>query len=47
VATLCYAGSSVSIRRWLTDVPPVPLASVQVACATAMLLPLAFATGAY
>jgi drug/metabolite transporter (DMT)-like permease len=47
VATLCYAVSAVSIRKWLAAVPPVPLATVQVTTASLLLLPLAFATGAY
>lgn len=47
VATLCYSISAVSIRRWLSSVPSVPLATVQVTTATVLLLPMAFATGAY
>ena len=47
VATLCYAGSAVSIRKWLSPVPPIPLATVQVATASAVLLPLALGTRAY
>jgi drug/metabolite transporter (DMT)-like permease len=46
-ATLCYAASAVSIRRWLRDVPPVPLASVQVATAACLLMPAALVTGAF
>ena len=47
IATLCYACSAVSIRKWLSGVPSVPLATVQVATASALLFPLAVATGAY
>lgn len=47
VATLCYAGSAVSIRRWLSEVPPIPLAFVQVGTAAALLMPTALATGAF
>ena len=47
VATLCYACSAVSIRKWLTEVPAIPLATVQVTTASAVLLPLAAATGGY
>lgn len=46
-ATLSYGFSSVSIRRWLPGVPPVPLATVQVATASAVLVPYAFATGGF
>jgi len=47
VATLCYACSAVSIRKWCSGVPSVPLATVQVATASALLFPLALGTGAY
>jgi drug/metabolite transporter (DMT)-like permease len=47
VATLSYASSAVSIRRWLGGVPPVPLATVQVATAACLLLPSALFSGAY
>lgn len=47
VATLCYAGSAVSIRRWLGHVPPTPLATAQVTTAAVLLLPAALLTGAY
>lgn len=47
VATLCYAVSAVSIRRWVSEVPPIPLATVQVATAAAILMPLALLSRAY
>lgn len=47
LATLCYATSAVSIRKWLSGVPSVPLATVQVSTAAALLMPTALATGAY
>lgn len=47
VATLCYGGSAVSIRRWLSPVPAVPLAIVQVGTAAAFLMPAALLTGAF
>lgn len=47
LATLCYGLSAVSIRKWLSQVPSVPLATVQVGTAASVLLPLAFVTGAY
>ena len=47
VATLCYATSAVTIRRWVSDVPPIPLATVQVATAATILMPFALASGAY
>lgn len=47
VATLCYATSAVAIRRWVSEVPPIPLATVQVTTAAAILMPLALVTGAY
>ena len=37
LATLCYGFSSVSIRRWLGDVPAVPLSTVQVGTAAVAL----------
>jgi drug/metabolite transporter (DMT)-like permease len=46
-ATFCYATSAVSIRKWLHAVPPVPLASVQVATAACLLVPAALFTGAF
>lgn len=46
-ATVCYAISTVTIRRWLHHVPPVPLATVQITTATAVLMPTALATGAF
>ncbi len=47
VATMCYAISAVSIRKWLPTVPPVPLATVQVTTAACLLMPTALLTGAY
>ncbi|MEO8538865.1 MAG: DMT family transporter [bacterium] len=47
VATFCYAMSAVSIRKWLIHVPSVPLATVQVATAATVLMPLAVGSGAY
>lgn len=47
LATLCYATSAVSIRRWLSTVPAVPLASVQVGTAASLLMPAALLTGAF
>ncbi len=47
LATLCYGISSVSIRRWLHQVPAIPLTVSQLAVATVILLPAALATGAY
>lgn len=47
LATLCYSISAVTIRRWLSSVPSVPLATVQVTTATALLVPMAIASGAY
>ena len=47
VATLCYATAAVSIRKWLSRVPAVPLAFVQVGTAASLLMPAAFATGAF
>ncbi|MGB4864225.1 MAG: EamA family transporter, partial [Tepidiformaceae bacterium] len=47
VATLSYATSAVSIRRWLADVPSIPLATAQVATAAMVLIPAALLTGAY
>lgn len=46
-ATLCYATSAVAIRRWVREVPPIPLATVQVATAATILMPLALLSGAY
>jgi len=46
-ASMCYGISSVSIRRWLRDVPAIPLTVGQIAVAATILLPVAFATGAY
>lgn len=46
-ATMCYAVSTVAIRRWLGHVPPVTLAAAQVGFAALMLMPSALATGAY
>lgn len=47
LATVLYAVSSISIRRWLADVPPLVLTVGQVGFASAALVPLALATGAY
>ncbi len=47
VATFCYSLSTVSIRRWLKDVPAVPLATIQVGTAATVLLPSALLTGAF
>jgi drug/metabolite transporter (DMT)-like permease len=47
IATLCYATAAVSIRKWLSAVPPVPLAFVQVGTAASLLMPAAFLTGAF
>ena len=47
LATCCYGISSVSIRRWLGHVPSVPLATVQVGTAAALLMPAALLTGAF
>ncbi len=47
VATLCYSASAVSIRKWLTHVPAVPLATAQVTVAALTLTPLALLTGAF
>lgn len=46
-ASLLYALSSVSIRRWAAEVQPIPLATVQVATAACLLMPAALASGAY
>ena len=46
-ATMCYAISTVAIRRWLGHVTPVTLAATQVGFAALMLMPSALATGAY
>lgn len=46
-ATMCYAISTVAIRRWFGHVPPVTLAAAQVGFAALMLMPAALATGAY
>jgi len=47
LATVLYAASAVSIRRWLADVPPLVLTVGQVAAASVVLAPLAVGTGAY
>ncbi|MCC6386909.1 MAG: DMT family transporter [Dehalococcoidia bacterium] len=47
LATVLYAASSVSIRRWLADVPPLVLTVGQVGTASLVLAPLALGTGAY
>jgi drug/metabolite transporter (DMT)-like permease len=47
VATLSYATSAVSIRRWLGHVPAIPLATAQVSTAALLLIPAALLTGAY
>lgn len=47
LATCCYGISSVSIRRWLGHVPAVPLATVQVGTAAALLMPAAILTGGF
>lgn len=47
LATLCYATSAVTIRRWVRNVPPIPLATVQVTTAACILMPLAVISGAY
>lgn len=46
-ATLFYGVSSVSIRRWLKDVPTVPLTIGQVGFAALYLGPAALITGAF
>ncbi len=46
-ATMCYGVSAVSIRRWLRDVPAVPLTIGQLVFASLLLAPLALLTGAY
>ncbi|MBI2766923.1 MAG: DMT family transporter [Chloroflexi bacterium] len=47
LATVCYGGSAVSIRRWLGHVPALPLTFSQLGFAFAYLAPLALLTGAY
>lgn len=47
LATLCYGLSVVLIRKYLHHVPPVVLAGGQIGFATLMLVPVAFANGAY
>lgn len=44
-ATLCYGSSAVAIRRWMRDVPAIPLAFGQLAIAACFLLPVAAVTG--
>ncbi|MCE7928433.1 MAG: DMT family transporter [Dehalococcoidia bacterium] len=46
-ATVCYAFSSVSIRRWLGHVPALPLTIGQIGFAACFLAPVALATGAF
>ncbi|MBI5946694.1 MAG: DMT family transporter [Chloroflexi bacterium] len=46
-ATMCYGISSVSIRRWLREVPAIPLTVGQIGVAAVILMPLALASGAY
>jgi len=46
-ATLCYASAAVSIRKWLSAVPAVPLAFVQVGTAASLLMPAALLTRAF
>jgi len=46
-ATALYGASSVSIRRWLTHVPVLPLTVAQIGTASLALVPLALGTGAY
>lgn len=46
-ATACYGFGSVFIRRWMHDVPPIPLAAAQVSFSALFLAPVAFASGAY
>jgi drug/metabolite transporter (DMT)-like permease len=47
LATLLYALSVVSIRRWLRDVPALPLTYVQIGVAAIALLPYALSSGAW
>lgn len=47
LATFCYGVSAVSIRRWLTHIPPIPLASAQVGFAALYLMPTAFLSGSF
>jgi drug/metabolite transporter (DMT)-like permease len=47
LATMCYAASTTSIRRWFGHVPALPLAAVQVSFAALFLMPAALTTGAY
>lgn len=47
LGTACAGLSSVIIRRWLGHVAPIPLTVGQLGFASAMLLPFAFAQGAY
>lgn len=44
-ATLCYGFCAVAIRRWMHDVPAIPLAFGQLAIATCFLLPVAAVSG--
>lgn len=46
-ATVCYAFSSVVIRRWLGHVPALPLTIGQIGFAAIFLAPVALATGAF
>ena len=47
LATICYAASSVMIRRFVPGLPAVPLAAGQLAVAAATLIPLSLLTGGY
>ncbi|MCC7363470.1 MAG: DMT family transporter [Dehalococcoidia bacterium] len=48
LAATAFAGvSSVAIRRWMSQVHPLPLAFGQIAGASALLLPAALLSGAY
>jgi drug/metabolite transporter (DMT)-like permease len=47
LATVFYAASAVSIRRWFRGVRALPLTVAQIGFAALYLVPLAVATGAY
>ncbi len=46
-ATVCYAASVVSIRRWLREVPALPLTVGQIVSGALVLLPISLATRAF
>lgn len=46
-ATLLYGGSAVFIRRWMSHVGPIALATGQIATAAVILSPIAFVTGGF